>query len=128
MSKIRSEWTLQEYKVHDFLGEEKIKHKMHPKIYGRPDIILNKNLIVFLDGCFWHGCAKHCRLPETRKEYWENKIRKNKKRDIYVTKKLKENNYNVIRIWEHDLKKKDNKKKFLNRLGLKNIEMHEVQK
>src|SRR3989338_4295968 len=76
MSKIRSEWTLQEYKVHDFLGEEKIKHKMHPKIYGRPDIILNKNLIVFLDGCFWHGCAKHCRLPETRKEYWENKIRK----------------------------------------------------
>lgn len=74
-------------------------------LYGRPDFVFTKQKIaVFIDGCFWHGCPKHCRMPLTNRNYWEGKISRNVKRDKSVVKHLKGKGWNVIRFWEHDMK------------------------
>lgn len=75
-------------------------------LYGRPDFVFPKErLAVFVDGCFWHGCEEHCRLPLTNQDYWKDKINKNIERDKKVTQVLKKKNWKIIRIWEHEFKK-----------------------
>ena len=115
MSRIRSKWTAQERKVHNYLKGNKVKHQMHPKIKGHPDIILKEtNTAVFLHGCFWHKCPKCYREPKSNRKYWIPKIEENVKRDKKNKKILKEQNFNVVVIWEHDIKK--NFKKVLKKL------------
>lgn len=106
MSRIRSRWTKQEKKVHNALKGNKIKHKMHPEIEGSPDIILKDNkTAVFLHGCFWHKCPACYVEPATNKEYWLPKIEKNLKRDNANKRKLRKQGYQVLTIWEHEIKK-----------------------
>jgi DNA mismatch endonuclease, patch repair protein len=78
----------------------------HPAdIIGNPDLIhRGAKIAVFIDGCFWHGCPLHLRMPSTNKEYWVRKISRNKRRDSRLTKELRENGWLVLRIWEHSLK------------------------
>jgi len=107
MSRIRSKWTSQEKKIHNYLKSNKIKHKMHPKINGKPDIFLsNTKTAVFLHGCFWHKCPKCYKKPKTNKKYWVAKIENNVKRDQKNSKSLKKLGFNVIHIWEHSVKDK----------------------
>lgn len=61
-----------------------------------------KKLAVFIDGCFWHGCTKCYRRPKSRQEYWDWKVKRNRKRDLLVNKALKNSGFRFIRIWEHD--------------------------
>jgi len=76
--------------------------------FGKPDIVLKKfNTVIFIDSCFWHGCKKHLRLPSTRRTFWTEKIQRNKQRDKEVTRYYKKIDWEIIRIWEHDLKNKD---------------------
>ena len=73
---------------------------------GSPDFLFPKSkLVIFVDGCFWHGCPEHCIMPKSKQEYWEPKIARNKARDKAVTKYYKEKGWAVLRIWEHQLKK-----------------------
>jgi len=75
-------------------------------VEGKPDFVFLKyKIAVFIDGCFWHGCEEHCRMPNSNQDYWQKKIDKNKNRDIIVNKKFSNREWIVIRIWEHDLKK-----------------------
>lgn len=75
------------------------------KYFGKPDVVLKKyKTVIFLDSCFWHGCKKHCRMPSTNKKYWIEKIASNSRRDKQVSKYYKQKNWQIIRIWEHDLK------------------------
>jgi len=107
MSRIRSKWTTQEKKIHNYLKGNKIKHKMHPKISGSPDLIFeNSKTAVFLHGCFWHKCPKCYKKPKTNKKYWVAKIENNVKRDQKNSKSLKKLGFNVIHIWEHSVKDK----------------------
>lgn len=79
--------------------------RRHPNILGKPDFVFpKKRIVVFIDGCFWHRCPKHCRMPTTNVQYWINKIDGNTRRDRQVTKELKKNGWIVIRVWEHELK------------------------
>jgi len=106
MSRIRSKWTSQEVKIHNYLKGNKIKHKMYPNIKGSPDIILrDTKTAVFLHGCFWHKCPKCYKEPKSNKEYWLPKIEKNVKRDKKNKKLLKNQGFKVIIIWEHEVKK-----------------------
>lgn len=107
MSRIRSKWTKPEIKVHNILKGNKIKHKMHPKIKGSPDIILkDKKVAIFIHGCFWHKCSKCYKEPMSNKKYWLPKIEKNVKRDKINKKMLKKQGYETFIIWEHELKNK----------------------
>ena len=110
MSRIRSKWTSAETALHNFLKGLKIKHKMHPKIDGSPDIILLKQKkAIFLHGCFWHKCRLCYKEPKTRKEYWLPKIEKNIRRDKKNERALRKGGWKIIKIWEHELKKNKNK-------------------
>src|SRR5258706_15315829 len=58
----------------------------------------------FVDGCFWHGCARHCRMPKSNNSsYWIPKIASNKIRGSRVTRVLRHAGWQVIRIWEHQI-------------------------
>ncbi|MBU4245886.1 MAG: very short patch repair endonuclease [Nanoarchaeota archaeon] len=106
MSRIRSKWTSQEKKMHNYLKAKKIKHKMHPKIRGSPDsLIYETNTAVFLHGCFWHKCPKCYNEPKSHKDYWLPKIERTVKRDRENEKILKEQGFKVVKIWEHEIKK-----------------------
>ena len=79
---------------------------MHPEIGGKPDILIKDlNVLIFLDGCFWHKCPQCFQEPETNKDFWLTKIEKNVKKDGEVTNKLKKEGWEVMRIWEHEVKK-----------------------
>jgi len=83
--------------------------------YGNPDFVFpSKQVAVFVDGCFWHYCPKHCRIPSTNVEYWVKKISQNAKRDLQVTIGLKKRGWIVIRFWEHELK---GGKDFIQKIG-----------
>ena len=76
-----------------------------PHMKYNPDFIFpNNRLAIFIDGCFWHGCRSHLRLPKTNISYWKNKIISNIKRDNLNRKELKKLGWKVIRVWEHSLK------------------------
>jgi DNA mismatch endonuclease (patch repair protein) len=78
------------------------------KIFGRPDFVFFKlNLAVFVDGCFWHGCPKHGTQPKGNRVFWKNKFARNKARDVLVTRTLRRAEWRVLRVWEHELAKKN---------------------
>lgn len=82
--------------------------KNSTKYFGKPDIALPKyKTVIFIDSCFWHGCKKHCRIPDVRKKYWTEKISRNKERDKEVSKHYKKQGWKIFRIWEHSLKNSD---------------------
>ncbi|MFA5333326.1 MAG: very short patch repair endonuclease [Candidatus Nanoarchaeia archaeon] len=104
MSQIRSKWTKPEVKVHNILKGNKIRHKMHPKIEGSPDIILkDRKLAIFIHGCFWHKCPKCYKEPKSNKKYWLPKIERNVERDNLNKKMLKKQGYKSLVIWEHEI-------------------------
>lgn len=79
--------------------------RRHAKILGRPDFIFPEHrLAIFVDGCFWHGCAKHCRMPSTNRRYWDAKIQRNVIRDRKTRATLRARGWKILRIWEHQLK------------------------
>jgi DNA mismatch endonuclease (patch repair protein) len=75
-------------------------------LIGKPDFVFPKQkIIVFVDGCYWHGHGCRIRKPGENNEYWKEKIFNNKKRDSLVTKELRNNGWKVIRIWECEIRK-----------------------
>ena len=105
MSLIRSKWTKQERKIHNFLKGRKVLHKMHPKLPGNPDIQIGKTLI-FLHGCFWHKCSQCYHQPKSRREFWISKVQKNAARHERNVKILKKDGYKILVFWEHDIQKR----------------------
>jgi DNA mismatch endonuclease, patch repair protein len=82
------------------------KLMLHPsKLIGRPDLYVpSLRLVLFADGCLFHGCRAHCRIPPRNSEYWSRKIERNMARDRRVRRALRAHGYSVWSIWEHDLK------------------------
>jgi len=118
MSKIRGKDTKPELLVRKFLFSIGYRYKLHDsKLPCKPDIVLPKyRTVVQVNGCFWHG-HEGCRFfkyPATRTEWWKSKIEKTIQRDENNNKKLNELGWNVITIWECELK--DNKENTFKRL------------
>ncbi|HEX4123037.1 MAG TPA: very short patch repair endonuclease [Verrucomicrobiae bacterium] len=78
--------------------------RRHQSLPGRPDFTFRrKRVVIFVDGCFWHGCPKHGRKPATNRSYWLPKLKRNAIRDRLRTKTLRNSGWRVIRFWSHDL-------------------------
>jgi DNA mismatch endonuclease (patch repair protein) len=78
--------------------------RRHQSLPGRPDFIFRaKRLAIFVDGCFWHGCPQHGRMPEANGRYWREKIARTIGRDRAVVRRLKADGWRVIRFWGHSL-------------------------
>lgn len=72
-----------------------------------PDIVLpGRRIAVFVDGCYWHSCPAHGRkTPFTgpNAALWEDKMRRNRDRDLRSTALAEEAGWTVIRVWEHEV-------------------------
>ena len=109
MSRIRSTNTKPEEIVRKYLFSHGFRYRKNDKRYpGKPDIVLPKyRTIIFVNGCFWHmhGCSRS-RLPRSNEEYWKPKIERNIKRDAENKQKLEAAGWNVVIVWECELKKR----------------------
>lgn len=82
----------------------------------RPDFVFRKvRLALFVDGCFWHGCPKHATQPRSNAAFWRKKFAANQARDRLVNRALRRSGWHVLRIWEHELARK-NKARLLRRI------------
>jgi DNA mismatch endonuclease (patch repair protein) len=87
-------------------------------VFGKPDFIFRTlKLAVFVDGYFWHGCPKHATKPKNNRAFWRRKLSANKARDGVVTRTLRRAGWRVLRVWEHELARK-NETRLLRRIQL----------
>ena len=97
------------FKKHNIIG-----WRRNYKLFGNPDFVFpSQKLVVFADGCFWHGHSCRKVKPVDNRQYWRNKINKNKKRDAHVNSILTINGWDVVRIWECQIKKGELPKSFI---------------
>ena len=109
MSRIRSTETKPEVIVRKYLFSRGLHYRKNDKRYhGKPDIVLPKyKTIVFVHGCFWHqheGC-RYAVMPSTNVDFWRKKLSANISRDISTKLLLESQGWNVITIWECELRK-----------------------
>jgi DNA mismatch endonuclease (patch repair protein) len=106
MSKIRGKWTTPERVIHGYLKGRKIPHEMHPNIIGNPDVrIKGTNLVIFIDGNFWHG-KDYNRRKKKLQPFWRDKIHSNMCRDKRHVRLLRSEGWRVMRFWEDDVLKR----------------------
>ncbi len=123
MSRIHSKDTKPELKVRRWLWRHGYRYRLNVKgVPGKPDIVMRKyRTAIFVNGCFWHGhfvqfimhnaqCTIEdsacCKIPKTNRDFWVAKIRRNQERDRKNYEILSENGWQVIVVWECQLKPK----------------------
>ena len=109
MSQIKCKDTKPEIMVRKYLFSRGLRFRKNDKRYpGTPDIVLPKyNTVVFVHGCFWHlhdGC-KYAVMPKSNVDFWEKKLYGNRERDKKNMQQLEEMGWNIITVWECQLKK-----------------------
>jgi DNA mismatch endonuclease, patch repair protein len=108
MSRIRSKDTKPEMLVRRFLHANGFRYRLHDnKLPGKPDIVLPRyKTVIFIHGCFWHGHegCKYYVVPKTRTEWWLTKINNNIANDQKAINALYKDGWQVINLWECQLK------------------------
>ncbi|SFF84462.1 T/G mismatch-specific endonuclease [Prevotella sp. KH2C16] len=123
MAAIKSKGTKPELLVRRYLWAQGFRYRLNsPRLPGHPDLVLRKyRTCIFVNGCFWHGHRVHvmagggkrniessgcCKIPHTNREFWVNKILRNRERDIEEQKQLAAMGWHCITVWECELKPK----------------------
>ncbi len=96
-----------EMAVRRLLYAKGLRYRVQYPVPGAPrrtiDIAFpGKKVAVFIDGCFWHGCTEHRNIPAHNRDWWKDKIEKNRSRDRDTDEKLHDAGWQVLRYWEHD--------------------------
>ena len=119
MAAIHNKNTKPEVIVRKGLWSSGFRYRLNsPRLPGHPDLVLKKyRTCIFVNGCFWHGhnvemksdkggvnSSECCKIPNTRREFWLAKIKRNQERDIETQKRLAEMGWHCITIWECELK------------------------
>jgi len=80
----------------------RVQYRVEGLARRRVDIAFTRaRLIVFMDGCFWHGCPRHGRVPTANAEWWRWKLERNAARDADTDAQLQQLGWHVLRLWEH---------------------------
>ena len=123
MVSIRSKNTNPELIVRRGLWKRGFRYRLnYNHLPGHPDLVLRKyRTCIFVNGCFWHGHnvelpqveiseiienSECCKIPKTNRDFWVDKIRRNKERDKVDQHKLAEMGWHCITVWECELKPK----------------------
>jgi len=108
MSAVRSKNTRPEMLLRKALHAAGLRYRLHvADLPGRPDLVFPKyRAVIFVHGCFWHGhegCPDF-RLPETRREFWRDKIQTNRQRDRNTSDSLQNIGWRYMVVWECQLR------------------------
>jgi DNA mismatch endonuclease (patch repair protein) len=105
MARIKSKDTRPELQLRRALWAAGLRYRLKSSLPGSPDIVIHRaSLAIFVDGCFWHACPEHYRVPATNPTYWRNKRVRNEDRDRRADQELHERGWRVLRVWEHEVK------------------------
>lgn len=106
MASIRSKDTKPEMTIRKLVWASGKRYRVHDRtVIGTPDMSnKRKKVAIFIDGCFWHGCARCYTEPRTNSEFWKGKIMANRKRRDTVVFELKNMNWKVLEFWEHQIR------------------------
>ena len=121
MAAIRGKDTKPEMVVRRWLWAHGFRYRLnHPRLPGKPDLVLRKyHTCIFVNGCFWHGhevqfimhnsqciieSSECCKIPKTNRDFWVEKIMRNKERDKMTQQQLASMGWHCITIWECELK------------------------
>jgi DNA mismatch endonuclease (patch repair protein) len=105
MARIRGAHTMPELALRSLLWRSGLRYRLQVKdLPGRPDLVLHQSrVVVFVDGCFWHGCPEHYVRPRSRPSFWAEKLRRNVERDCELHSQLESLGWRVVRLWEHEV-------------------------
>lgn len=108
MSRIKSKNTKPELIVRKFLFSRGFRYKLHDRsLPGKPDLVFPRfKTVIFVHGCFWHGHTgcKYFVVPQTRKEWWIDKINRNRQKDTENAERLRELGWHVVTVYECQLR------------------------
>jgi DNA mismatch endonuclease (patch repair protein) len=107
MSAIKSKGSRIENLFARLLRKNGVRISSHSRsLPGNPDFFSKKKqIVIFIDSCYWHGCRYHSSQPKSNRSFWKDKILKNKLRDWHVNMQYRKMKWKVFRIWEHSLVK-----------------------
>lgn len=101
MARIRSSGTGPELAARSIFRLAGIRFRSQADLPGRPDFsILGTDAVLFIDGCFWHGCPRHWKAPRTRRVFWTRKIEGNRRRDARSDAALRRLGLRPVRVRE----------------------------
>lgn len=81
----------------------RVNRRPEPEIRREADLVFPREKVaVFVDGCFWHGCPLHHRVPTAHSEWWAKKLERTRARDQQTVCVLREHGWLVVRVWEHE--------------------------
>lgn len=108
MARVRGKDTRPEMIVRRLLHGMGYRYRLHVRdLPGTPDIVFpSRGKIIFVHGCFWHRhrCKNGQRLPKSRRAFWRAKLEGNKARDARTRRKLRRLGWDVLVVWECQLK------------------------
>lgn len=120
MQAIRSKDTRPEWLVRRCLHGHGFRYRLHDsRLPGRPDLVLRKyELVILVQGCFWHGHepCRIARLPKSNREWWKEKIQRNRERDERTVFLLETLGWTVWIIYECELRILSDRAQTLGRL------------
>lgn len=79
------------------------RFRLHGSLPGKPDLVFaGKGKVIFVNGCFWHGhtCARGARVPVNNRDYWVQKVARNRVRDRRALRLLKADGWRALVVWE----------------------------
>lgn len=110
MSHIRAKGMVPEMVVRRLVHGMGYRYRLHCKdLPGKPDLVFSsRHKVLFVHGCFWHQhddpACKIARVPRSNRDYWIPKLARNKARDAQHQAMLREMGWDVLVIWECQLK------------------------
>ena len=107
MRSVRTQDTAPEIRLRRALWKVGLRYRTRTRIEStKPDVaFLRKRVLVFVDGCFWHGCPRHYTKPAENAAFWSAKIEKNRVRDARNNQILESKGWTVLRFWECEVEK-----------------------
>ena len=110
MRRVRGTNTKPERILRSALWRRGLRYRVHARVLSCcPDLVFTgPKLVVFIDGCFWHGCPKHYSAPRTRPAFWSRKLEENVLRDARQTRVLIASGWRVARYLAHEIWERPN--------------------
>ena len=107
MSTVRGQDTGVEITLRRLIWGKGFRYRKNHRVMGiKVDLAFPRyRIVVFIDGCFWHGCPICYKPPTTRTDYWSSKLKRNVANDERINNFLRASGFKVLRFWEHEVLK-----------------------